>query len=269
MSIKNADSVCNFSEQLPYMETNEYSDPENCQGSCSNPSPDCSACTNKDYFHCKRHNVSVCLHPGLKCDGHPQCDEAEDEDMEECYETYYRHKIIEPFATKKCYSIQYPQMMTVATVCNGIIECHGALDEPTTCQESNTLKILVTLSFVIFFYLSLNVYYKFFQPQVTIKESSNEFYLSDNLRNDYLKFHGKKNWREAVNCVLLQVKYACLRQERETICLSVYEIEKGIHPSEKEALICINDNMNRVVSDMIMRYNSDIFASKISHLLLF
>ena len=53
--------------------SSEYRDPHNCQGSCLTPGVNCTACTNPEYFHCKRNNISVCLHPTLKCDGHPQC----------------------------------------------------------------------------------------------------------------------------------------------------------------------------------------------------
>ena len=57
----------------------DYWGPHNCIGSCAEPGFDCDACSNKKYFHCKRKNESVCLHPDLKCDGHQHCDDGSDE----------------------------------------------------------------------------------------------------------------------------------------------------------------------------------------------
>ena len=49
-----------------------------------------------------------CIHPSLVCDGHPQCDFAEDEDFEMCHDRYLERKIIKPFASLKCQSLMYP-----------------------------------------------------------------------------------------------------------------------------------------------------------------
>ena len=62
-------------------------DPHHCQDSCLHPGPGCEACTHPEYFHCSRHNKSVCLHPQLVCDSHPHCDQAEDEELTTgCYD---------------------------------------------------------------------------------------------------------------------------------------------------------------------------------------
>ena len=57
-------------------------DPHFCQSSCAKPGLNCAACTNEKYFNCSR--SGTCLHPDLKCDGHPQCPDNEDEDYEMC-----------------------------------------------------------------------------------------------------------------------------------------------------------------------------------------
>jgi len=59
-------------------------DPHNCQTSCLSPGYGCEACTNSDYFRCPVNGTESCLHPDLECDGHPQCDNAEDEDSGKC-----------------------------------------------------------------------------------------------------------------------------------------------------------------------------------------
>ena len=42
----------------------EYQDPHNCWASCSQPGESCEACTNPDYFVCKK--SGICIHPQLR-----------------------------------------------------------------------------------------------------------------------------------------------------------------------------------------------------------
>ena len=49
-----------------------------------------------------------CIHHDLVCDGHPACDEAEDEELdEECVKKLMKMKIIDDAATYKCKSRMY------------------------------------------------------------------------------------------------------------------------------------------------------------------
>ena len=54
----------------------------------------------------------VCIHPELLCDGHPQCQFAEDEDFERCYlgedRLWLDRNVVSGFATHKCSSAMYP-----------------------------------------------------------------------------------------------------------------------------------------------------------------
>ena len=89
-----------------------------------------------EYFHCQRNNSQVCLHPELVCDGHPQCDGAEDEHLELCLGSYLKSGIVDEFATVICTSPMYNNMKVVATACDGISECAGNLDE-AGCGDKN------------------------------------------------------------------------------------------------------------------------------------
>ena len=75
-------------------------DPHFCQHSCQLPGPGCIACTNKDYFRCR--NSSLCIHPRLRCDGHPQCPEYDDEDYRMCN---IENGKVAPFNAFWCHSI--------------------------------------------------------------------------------------------------------------------------------------------------------------------
>ena len=64
----------------------------NCWDSCDKPGPNCTTCTNTAYFHCTHSNY--CLHPQLLCDGHPQYEHGEDEDLDFCHVKYKENKVI-------------------------------------------------------------------------------------------------------------------------------------------------------------------------------
>ena len=65
----------------------------------------------------------------MKCDGHPQCPEGEDEEYEMCKKDYFRKRVVERFVTFKCESKVYPTIYTIATACNNINECLNDADE--------------------------------------------------------------------------------------------------------------------------------------------
>ena len=83
-------NICaNISKWINEKTTAEYLDPHDCQSSCKTPEYGCEACTNEEYsFQCIRNGTKVCLHKAITCDGHSQCDQAEDEDLELCLQIY-------------------------------------------------------------------------------------------------------------------------------------------------------------------------------------
>lgn len=123
----------------------DYWGPHNCIGSCEEPGFDCDACSNKKYFHCKRKNESVCLHPDLKCDGHQHCDDGSDENLDLCYVPYVENGIIEKYATFQCPNFHYPVIKTVATICNGVHECYGHSDESNCENETDEQFIIASV----------------------------------------------------------------------------------------------------------------------------
>ena len=58
------------------------------------------------------------------CDGHPQCEFAEDEMG--CLPKYIAKKLVSPFATLECSSLQYPGTPTLSAPCDGVVECSDA-----------------------------------------------------------------------------------------------------------------------------------------------
>ena len=96
-SIKD-DLICtNIAEWLSQKDKS-FSDPHFCQSSCLNYSRtidglDCVACENPDYYGCP--SSDTCLHPSLVCDGHPQCQGGEDENLDQCLDKYIKNKVIQ------------------------------------------------------------------------------------------------------------------------------------------------------------------------------
>ena len=100
------EEICaNRQEWIRQQSDSDILDPHKCQDSCETPGRNCSACTNKEYFRCDKSDQ--CLHPKLVCDGHPQCEHGEDEDLSKCYKEYVKKRIISDHATMKCESRMY------------------------------------------------------------------------------------------------------------------------------------------------------------------
>ena len=99
----------NLDEWFAYQKTidNRIRDPHGCEQSCSTPESDCLACHNEDYFHCQ--STGICIHQSNVCDGHPhpQCG-GDDEVLDDCYQTYFKRRIVRNYATFICASVMYP-----------------------------------------------------------------------------------------------------------------------------------------------------------------
>ena len=152
----NIKDICTESWLPPADVLPNLDDPHFCQDSCEFRGPGCIACTNKDYFRCR--NSSLCIHPRLLCDGHPQCPENDDEDYRMCNKTYIENGHVAPFATFRCYSIRYPEIETIATRCNNITECDKDLDEKDCSENPNAKFVLVAaVCFSLCIYLGMKL----------------------------------------------------------------------------------------------------------------
>ena len=141
------DLICTNKTEWLSRQTPAFSDPHNCQESCSDPDAHCISCTNQLYFNCSISN-SICIHPDLECDGHPQCPDGEDEVLTRCHEKYIENQIIEPYASYRCASLFYQNMEIFAVPCNGIIECFDHSDE-IGCKDSRTANIVLIISSIL------------------------------------------------------------------------------------------------------------------------
>ena len=170
----------------------------NCWESCTNPGPNCTACTNTFFLLCPYSNQ--CIHPDLQCDGHPQCEHGEDEDLDMCKEKYQQNKVISKYATFRCQSIMYPIMETYATACNDFPECVDGEDE-RLCFVDSALFFILPMAFLAISYLILKFGRFLFNYYKKSKEKVYSFHhdLEKEILAIYSDCHGKDEDIEKIN----------------------------------------------------------------------
>jgi len=153
------ENVCkNPTEWIFYQTESFILDPHHCESSCQNPSRGCDACTNtKEYFNCTK--SGVCIHRDLLCDGHQHCQYGEDEVYDFCLPTYTENKVIPEKGTRKCQNKMYPDIYTLAVVCDGVPECADDSDEPDNCSIQSKSKCSKQPELQFFFVLIVFLMY--------------------------------------------------------------------------------------------------------------
>ena len=225
----------------------------NCWDSCDNPGPNCTTCTNSTYFHCTYSNH--CLHPQLRCDGHPQCEHGEDEDLDVCEKQYKENKVISKYATFRCKSIMYPIMEIYATACNDFPECVDGEDE-RLCFDNTALYIILpsTMGFIAIMYLVLKFgRYAFIMFQKrNQKVYSFQLHLVSKIHKSYLESHGKVDEIDKINSLLLHIIFTKSKDEIKDLCCKLYAFEEIIHEKDKcEIYCCLYKNLDPLILENI------------------
>ena len=118
---------------------------EECEQTCDNPGPGCSACSNPDYKPCNKtwkygETKNMCYARNMKCDGYSNCDDSSDEDN--CKDEYRDKQIISRLADFECTSPIYGEKVNIsswAVKCDGVSECWEGLDESDCHPYSDTV----------------------------------------------------------------------------------------------------------------------------------
>ena len=71
-----------------------------------------------------------------------------------CRDIYLEKKVVKEYASLICDNTKYPQLMTIATACDGITECLGGKDEAYCSSIGSSVTIGVILIGVVSIYLS-------------------------------------------------------------------------------------------------------------------
>ena len=182
-----------------------FLDPHNCQASCQTPDYGCEACTNSSYFKCPVNGEPHCLHPDLVCDGHPQCDNAEDEDFWKCRTKLIKLKTIKQEATFYCKSKMYPHKnhWTAAVACDGNADCYEDQDEGAMCQKITLItSIGVPVSFLILVCIAAGL--KWYSDNKEEKERENENCYEENITEEAVALSHETNTEKSLNVKLLR-----------------------------------------------------------------
>ena len=235
-------------------------DPHDCEGSCAEEKRGrgCEACTNPEYFHCE--HSGVCLHPDLLCDGHQHCQDGEDEDFDLCYPLYIKKGIVSTSATLKCNSLMYPEIFTVATVCNNVTECYGNTDEPQTCQGSYIDKIGITV--IVLFTLAFYVMQRnAFGACLVTSDKCEENTEGFDEEAEYLNLHKQDDFNIKINIYLAMQRYKGnvdkkeeeIKEEMKQNILRLVNFENVYHENDEgEVVCCLHNNLTPELFDLVM-----------------
>ena len=223
-----------------------------CWESCDSPGVNCTACTSTEYFQCPQ--SKQCVHPKLHCDGHPQCQFGEDEDLDVCGKIYHVDKVTMPYATFRCKSIMYPTMETYAITCDDFPECDGYTDEKFCSEDSVSSTILISSVIVIaLIYLVLKSWHLIFQKKIPQSQVSKKKFRRKKILKLYSKDHGNEEVIKKVNCLLLHTILSEPSAETESICLKMYAILEKIHRNDiRQIFSCLHQDFDPLIMQNIV-----------------
>ena len=215
--------------------TNTNQDPHGCRQSCSERGPGCAACTNPENFLCAK--SGVCVHPELRCDGHPQCQHGEDEDAASCLDIWVRSGVVSPAASMPCSSRQYPGMPILATACDGIIECFESVDEVNCKNESWPHYLLAaTIAIMLTIYLALKYNGNKNKETLPLPLVPGQDKTVKRVLADYLNHRDNPDIVAEVNMYLLFWIQTLPTDESNVVCKRFFALEANIHKNNESEI---------------------------------
>ena len=211
-------------------------DPHGCWQSCFEPGPGCAACTNPDYFLCAM--SGVCIHPELRCDGHPQCQHGEDEDVNTCFDIWVKNKLVSPAASMPCSSRQYPGMQILATACDGIIECFESVDE-VNCKNHSWSNYVLAVTIAIMLTVYLGLKYTKIKKKETFQlplVPDGQDKTVNRILADYSRHRDNPDIIAEVNTYLLYWIQTLPTDEANIVCKRFFELEASIHKNNESKI---------------------------------
>ena len=141
-------------------------------------------------------------------------------------------------------------MLTVATVCDDIVECVDSQDE-TFCQNKDKFSmyfILLPCSLVIAMFTALKIF-----SHLT-DDSQEEAEVELNLDIDEKTF-GHLHKSEHLNVFLMKLKIFRSITERRKVCLEIMELELQSHGNNiARVLCCLHNNLDPEMAQMLLDF---------------
>ena len=235
----------------PELDIWDILDPHNCRASCNDTKLglDCMACTNETYHMCPK--SGECVHPDLVCDGHPQCKDGEDENLELCYQKYIANKIVKPYASFRCPSVFYKNIITFSTPCNGQKECFDNSDEDGCNNSTTSNRILYSSAITIaLIFVTIRIYQKIREDSK--QDGTETINERPRLMKDLLdKFEKDINDQDAVqevNLHLHHAKHSLTVEKNKEDLIKVYDVlAKKHNNNEGELYLYMHQNFDPVL----------------------
>ena len=224
---------------------------EGCSQEINKDKDECQCQKTKDeknYFQCPINHSPHCIHPKLVCDGHPACDNSEDESLsQECIEKLTKLNTIKPTATKVCTSKTYTdnKMKIVAVACDGVEECLDAEDEGWLCINSS-IPFYGTMFFCGMLLLTLIVY-KLYKGAFNERMEDSELLVLPDILNEFNfeKNHNKRKFQDDINVFIQASKVLDSKCDRIVKIQKLYELELKIHEGNiAETRLCLKKTLD-------------------------
>ena len=145
-----------------------------------------------------------------------------------CKNIYFERKLVKEYASIICHNTKYPKLMTIATACDGIVECLGGTDELNCSSIGSSKTIGMILIGVVSIYLASKLL-RFLYSACDLDQEKEEVNLakleSESIITKYEKDHENPETIELMNTHLLHIIYTQEKDKAQEIFRKVYDVE--------------------------------------------
>ena len=159
-------------------------------------------------------------------------------------------------------SKMHPTMQTFATVCDGIVECHGGEDEADTCEADTTAIVLVFSAAILVTYFLMKIVYWIFKKKDKDIEWRQDIQFQT-LLNIYENNHDVKSVIDDINKYLIHVYSFEKKSTRVRKALQFYSLEEKIHRNNKAKIFaCLRSHLDPVNAHFIIQNKFPSFLAR-------
>ena len=126
----------------------------------------------------------------------------------------------------------YPDIYTVAVVCDGVPECDDGSDEANICNNSDiityyTIGVLVSI-ILLWDIIARKFFTEHSDQSMEMKENSQ---IAD--ESSYRDFHQSKSFRVELNIMLAELKYSKNSAKKKEVCKEILKLEQTCHNNDE------------------------------------
>ena len=145
-----------------------------------------------------------------------------------CKDIYFERNLVNEYASFVCNNTMYPKLLTIATACDGTIECLGGTDESNCSSIGSSLTIGLILIGIISIYLASKLF-RFLYSACDLDKEKEKVNLgepdSESSIAKYERDHENPDTIELMNTHLLHIIYTHEKDKAQKIFRKVYDVE--------------------------------------------